>query len=98
MTLRVTRSDLVTDVSDKTGFRRSDIEAIVGAYEDATRRALASGAEVYLHGFGTFDVRIRDARRGRNPRTGEAIALPATATMRFRPSKPLRDAVARGAA
>lgn len=98
MTSRVTRSDLVTDVSDKTGFRKSDIEAIVAAYEDATRRALAAGAAVYLHGFGTFDVRLRDARVGRNPRTGESVDLPATATAKFRPSKPLREAVARGSA
>lgn len=89
----ITRTDLVhmvaADMDVATGRAAEAVDAVLHAIE----RGLHEGQEVRLTGFGTFAVSARKATTGRNPRTGEVIAVAATRSVRFRPGKPLRDAV-----
>jgi DNA-binding protein HU-beta len=87
------KNDLVESVSERTGLARSDsaqaIEAVLAAITEALRR----GDAVTLSGFGTFVAKSRAARTGRNPRTGEAIAIPASRAPAFKAGKGLKDAL-----
>ncbi|HEX2998900.1 MAG TPA: HU family DNA-binding protein [Armatimonadota bacterium] len=87
------KSDLVAAVAQKTGLKRSDADAAVGAVVDTIREQLNQGDEVSIIGFGTFGVRSRAERTGRNPRTGEAITISASKTPVFRPGKALKDSL-----
>jgi integration host factor subunit beta len=85
------RSELVTRIAEQNPhlFAR-DVEAMVSAILDRIAEALADGDRVELRGFGSFEVRHRDARDGRNPRTGEVVAVEARASVHFKPSKAMR--------
>lgn len=89
----MTKPELIDAVAEKTGMKKKDISSVVDATLDTITEALQSKQEVSLVGFGTFDVRARGERMGRNPRTGEQITIPATTTCAFRPGRKLRDAV-----
>ena len=69
-----------------------DVERIVTTVLDSITKALADGHRVELRGFGAFSVKVRPSRMGRNPRTGEAIKLKASKSVRFKPSGQLREA------
>jgi DNA-binding protein HU-beta len=87
--------DLVNAVSDKAGLTKRDAERAVSAFCEAVEEALARGERVSLVGFGTFEVRERQARQGRNPQTGQAIAIPAGRVPAFKAGKSLKDSVER---
>ncbi len=87
------RSDLIRQVSERTGLNTTEAEAVVTAVLAAMTGALARGETVRLTGFGTFVPRFRPARLARNPRTGAPIAVPASRSVSFRPGKATRDAV-----
>ena len=87
------KTELVEAVADKTSLSRSTAAVAVEAVLEAVAASLAAGEPVTVPGFGTFDVRERSARTGRNPRTGEAIQVAASRVPTFRAGKPLRDAV-----
>ena len=89
----MTRSELVRLVAERTGMRPSDADAAVKAVLASLAGALARGETVRLAGFGTFAATARAARTGRDPRTGAALALPASRRVSFRAGKALRDAV-----
>jgi len=89
----MTRTDLVHTVAGDLDLATSRAAETVDAVLQAIERGLREGQEVRLAGFGTFAVSTRKATTGRHPRTGAAIAVPATRSVRFRPGKPLRDAV-----
>ena len=89
------KTDLIHAVSEKTGLPRKDSEAAISAALDAITAALAEGDEVRLVGFGTFEVKKREARIGRNPKTKEEIQIPATKVPSFKPGKALKDVVAK---
>ena len=72
------KADLVDKVADKTGLTKKDSNAAVEAVFDSIQEFLAEEEKVQLIGFGTFEVRERAARKGRNPQTGEEIQIPAT--------------------
>ena len=92
----MTRSELVWLVAQRTGMSQADADAAVKAVLASVAGALGRGETVRLTGFGTFEVRDRPARTGRNPGTGAPIAVPASHAVRFRPGKALRDAVRDG--
>ena len=87
------RNDLVDAVAEQTGLAKSDaaraVEALLGAVTDALRK----GETVTLSGFGSFVAKTRAARTGRNPRTGESIAIPASRAPAFKAGKGLKDAL-----
>lgn len=88
------KTELIYAVADKTALSKKDCETIINAALDAMTAALAEGDEIRLVGFGTFEVKKREARTGRNPKTGEEIPIPATKVPAFKPGKALKDAVA----
>ena len=89
------KSELINAVAEKAELSKKDSEAAVTATLDAITAALAEGEEVRLVGFGTFEVKKREARIGRNPATKEEIQIPATKVPAFKPGKALKEVVAK---
>ena len=89
------KAELVIAIADKTQLTRKDAEAALNAAIQAMTVALADGERVQLVGFGSFEVRHRAARMGRNPKTGDDAPIPASKSPVFRCSKALKDAVNR---
>ena len=90
----MTKPELINAVVQRTGMKKRDIAMAVDAILNTVTETLAKEQTVTLVGFGTFDVRKRRARTGRNPRTGERITIPATTSAVFRAGRRLRGAVA----
>ena len=89
----MTKSELLTQVAAQASLTKASADAAVSAVFSAITDALANGETVTLTGFGTFSVRSREARQGRNPRTGESITIAASSIPAFKAGKALRDAV-----
>ena len=87
--------ELVASVAEKAALSKKDAEKAVAAVLESVKEALAKGDKVQLVGFGTFEVRARDARTGRNPLTKETITIPATKVPAFKAGQGLKDAVAK---
>ena len=87
------KTDLVEVVAIKTGMTKKDAEAAVKAVNEAIAEALAAGDKVQLIGFGTYAVKTRVAREGRNPKTGAKMTIAASKTPVFTAGKALKDAV-----
>lgn len=87
------KQELVAVVAEKTGLSKADAGKAVDGVFEAITDALKTGDEVRLVGFGTFAVAERAATEGRNPRTGEKIAIPASKQPKFKAGKGLKDAV-----
>ncbi len=89
------KTELVAAVAQKSGLTKKDAERVVNATLDTIVENLQNGEKVSLSGFGIFEVKDREARIGRNPRTKEAIEIPATRLPGFKASKTLKDSVAK---
>ena len=87
------KGELVDAVAGSAGLSRADAAKAVDATLDAIQGTLSNGGGVSLVGFGTFSVKARAARMGRNPRTGEAIQIQASNVPGFKAGKGLKDAV-----
>ena len=87
------KNDLVANVADNAGLSKADAAKAVDSVFDSITSSLRQGGEVRLVGFGTFSVANRKASTGRNPRTGEAIQIPASKQPKFKAGKGLKDAV-----
>jgi len=87
------KAELVSLVAEKAELTKKDAEKAVASVFEVIQEALVKGDKVQLVGFGTFEVRDRSARTGRNPRTGETIEIPASKVPAFKPGKALREAV-----
>ncbi len=87
------KNDLIASVAEAAGLSKADAGKSVDAVFDAVSGELASGGDVRLVGFGTFSVANRAATKGRNPRTGEVIDIPASKQPKFKAGKGLKDAV-----
>lgn len=87
------KAELISSVAEKAAMAKKDAERAVNAVFDSIEEALARNERVQLVGFGTFEVRDRAARTGRNPQTGEEIQIAATSVPAFRPGKALKDAI-----
>lgn len=86
------RSELLQVLArDNPELRADDIERIVDVFFDEIAQRLADGGRVELRGFGAFSTRARDPRKGRNPRTGEAVDVPGKKVPFFKPGKEMRD-------
>lgn len=86
------RSELVKDIAEQfPGLTVADVEAVTEIILDTIVGQMANGGRVELRGFGTFTVRAREAREGRNPRTGESVAVAAKHVPHFKAGKELRD-------
>lgn len=89
----MTKADLISAVAENVDLKKKDVERVVNSVFSTIEAALAKGDKVQLVGFGTFLVRRRPARVGRNPQTGEDINIPETTVPVFKPGKSLKDAV-----
>ena len=89
------KTELIAAVAAKTGRTKKDAEKVVNATIDSITESLVKGDKVNVSGFGIFEVKAREARVGRNPRTKETIEIPATKLPAFKASKTLKDAVAK---
>ncbi len=89
------KTELIAAVAAKTGLTKKDAEKVVNATIDSITESLVKGDKVNVSGFGIFEVKNREARVGRNPRTKETIQIPATKLPAFKASKTLKDAVAK---
>ena len=87
------KAELIETVAAEAGLTKSDAAGAVDAVSSTITQALAGGNAVTLVGFGTFAVTDRAARTGRNPRTGEAITIPASKNPKFKAGKALKDAL-----
>ena len=87
------KQELISAVSARCGMSKKDTDAMLTATLDAITNALKVGDRVQLMGFGTFEVKHRAARTGRNPQTKEPIEIPETNTVAFKAGKSLKDAL-----
>ena len=87
------KNEFVTAIAEKSGLTKKDAEAALNVYTAVVTDALKAGDSVQLIGFGTFEVRERAARTGRNPHTGENIEIAAAKVPAFKPGKALKDAI-----
>ena len=87
------KAELVAVLAEKVELTKKDVENLVDLVFDTITETLATGEKVVISSFGTFEVRRRVARTGRNPRSGDDIAIPAQNTPAFRTGKGLKDAV-----
>ena len=89
------KTELIAAVAEKTGMSKKDTEAVIAATLGTITAALHEEEKVQLMGFGSFEVKKRAARTGRNPRSKETIEIPASQTPVFKAGKALKDAVAK---
>ena len=87
------KAELVIAIAEKTQMTKKDSEAALVAALEAITDALAEGERVQLVGFGSFEVKARAERLGRNPQTGEEVKIPAGKSPVFKAAKSLKDAV-----
>ncbi len=87
------KSEFVDEIAQATGFTKSDAAKAVDAVVETVTATLKKGDSISLVGFGTFSVKRREARTGRNPRTGEAIQIKASNIPSFKAGKSLKDSV-----
>ncbi|MDY3928677.1 MAG: HU family DNA-binding protein [Clostridia bacterium] len=87
------KTELIAAVAEKASLSKKDAEKAVSAVIASITDALAEGDKVQLVGFGTFEVRTREARKGKNPRTGEEITIAASKVPAFKAGKPLKEEI-----
>ena len=89
------KTELIAVAAESAGLTKKDTERVLNAAIDAITASLVKGEKVQLSGFGTFEIKEREARVGRNPHTKEAIEIPATRVPSFKASKALKDTIAK---
>ena len=88
------KTELIAAVAAKTGITKKDAESLISVTFDTIAQELSQGEKVQVSGFGSFEVKNREARVGRNPHTKQAIEIPASKVPAFKAAKALKDAVA----
>ena len=89
----MTKTDLIAQVAANTEMSKKDAERAVSAMFEALGKAMAEGEKITISGFGTFEVRERPERKGRNPQTGAEITIEASKLPAFKAGKALKDAI-----
>lgn len=87
------KPELAAAIAEQTGLSKEKASEVITAFTDQISAATARGDDVTLIGFGTFNVRQREARTGRNPQTGASMQIPASKTVGFKAGKALKDAI-----
>ena len=87
------KTELIAVAAEHAGLTKKDTERVLNAAIDAITASLVKGEKVQLSGFGTFEVKVREARMGRNPQTREPSEIPAAWVPSFKPSRGLRELV-----
>ncbi|MBP8645530.1 MAG: HU family DNA-binding protein [Syntrophobacteraceae bacterium] len=89
----MTKTELVAKIAEGAGITKATAEKALNSFIAAVGNALATDEKITLVGFGTFEVATRSQREGRNPRTGEAITIPSSKVVKFKPGSKLRELV-----
>lgn len=89
----MTKADLVAEMAKSAGITKAAAEKALGSFTKSISKSLSKGGKVTLVGFGTFSVRERRARKGRNPQTGKEMMLRAKKVPKFSPGKALKSAI-----
>ena len=89
----MTKADLVEICAQKTGLTRTDVAVTVDAFLDAVKDSLEAGKNIEIRGFGTFKVKLRKARKARNPRTGDEVPVPDRKVPVFKPSNEFKSVI-----
>lgn len=89
----MTKADIVEKIHTTTGLSKKDSAAMMESVFAIMKESLEAGETIKISGFGNFEVKPKDARRGRNPQTGEAITIEARKVLTFKSSNLLRDAI-----
>jgi len=89
----MTKTELISSLADATELTKTQTEKVLGAFISTVADTLASGNDIRIAGLGTFSVKSRPAREGRNPRTGETIKIAASKSPTFKAGKELKDKV-----
>lgn len=92
----MTKRELVIEVAEKLGYTQNEVASIVQATLDAIVESLAEGERLEIRNFGVFEVKSRDARIGRNPRTGQEVPIRRKRVASFKPGKALKEMVQEG--
>ena len=87
------KTELVAAMAKETNLSKKDVEAVLKSFTDVVASELKKGGKIQLVGFGTFEVRNREARTGKNPQTGKEIKIAACKAPKFKAGKALKDAV-----
>lgn len=87
------KNDLIAAITEETGLTKKDVTAVTNSLFNKLTEAMAKGDKIQLIGFGTFETRKRNARTGKNPRTGETVKIAACNVPAFKAGKSLKDAV-----
>ena len=90
----LSKAELISSIADLSGLSKADSTRALDAMTQSIQKELSQGSDVSLMGFGTFCVKKRDARDGRNPRTGKAIKIAATTLPKFKAGKNLKESIA----
>ncbi|NWG00025.1 MAG: integration host factor subunit beta [Thermoanaerobaculaceae bacterium] len=91
----MTKAEIVKVLAEKVGLSRREAVQVLGVVLDGVVAAILAGEKVELRGFGSFRTRARQARTGRNPRTGARVSVPSKIVPYFKPGKQLREALGR---
>ncbi|MCR6495851.1 integration host factor subunit alpha [Thermomonas sp. S9] len=91
--MALTKADMAERIYEDVGLNKREAKEFVDAFFDALRQALEQGRQVKLSGFGNFDLRRKNPRPGRNPKTGEEIPITARTVVTFRPGQKLKERV-----
>lgn len=89
----MTKADIAEKIHTTTGMSKKDSAAMMEPVFTIMKESLESGETIKVSGFGNFEVKQKDARRGRNPQTGESITIEARKVLTFKPSSVLREAI-----
>lgn len=87
----INKTDLINIVSENTGQTKKDTEIFLNAFMDTVTSQVSKGNKIQLIGFGTFELRERQERKGRNPQTGEEITIPASKAPAFKAGKQFKE-------
>ncbi len=91
----ITKKELITEISDTSGLKHADVQVMLESFMDLVVKHLATGDEITLRTFGTFDLRVAKGKIGRNPKQPNSeVVIPDRCVVRFRPSKELKDRAA----
>ena len=89
----MTKAELIAQIAEQAEIKKGEAEKALATIIATVATEVKAGRDMALTGLGTFSLSKRAARKGRNPRTGDAIKIPASKTVKFRPSKALKDMV-----
>lgn len=92
----MTKRELVIEVAERLGFTQNEVSGIVQTTLDAITESLAEGQRLEIRNFGVFEIKTRDARMGRNPRTGQEVPIAEKRVATFKPGKALKEFVQTG--